>query len=501
MASNVAAMLILALLLSIVTMMARSIIVSNGVMERASTAALVRAESRAKTNFSIESITVFGTTVTIQLKNTGSTPATDFARMDFIADYVSGASTTIARLTYTEGALFADQWKKSSISPDNLEKDVWNQTETLTLYGRLSSSPDTSTSATFAVGTPDGVTRTISVVVADSINDTLQLVSGKEPDIIPVSGDIYAVSYTGAGDLGFLKTVDIASSGEIRDEELDTLEYDPVKGKTPNIIPISGDVYAIAYAGDTDVLHGAGYRIPTAVLAHGFLTVNGAKMSKSRGTFITARTYANHLNTEYLRYYFAGKLGPGIDDLDLNLEDFRQRVNSDVVGKVVNIASRCAGFVQRIADGKLATELPEPDLFARFSDASEAIADTYEKREYAKAMRKIMALADEANRYIDENKPWVLAKGDGNEKKIQAICTQGLNHFRQLCIYLKPVMPELVGDAEEFLQTGELSWDELPIPQLGSVINPFKPLARRIEAADIEKVLQASREELEPGQE
>ena len=249
------------------------------------------------------------------------------------------------------------------------------------------------------------------------------------------------------------------------------------------------------------VLHGAGYRIPTAVLAHGFLTVNGAKMSKSRGTFITARTYANHLNTEYLRYYFAGKLGPGIDDLDLNLEDFRQRVNSDVVGKVVNIASRCAGFVQRIADGKLATELPEPDLFARFSDASEAIADTYEKREYAKAMRKIMALADEANRYIDENKPWVLAKGDGNEKKIQAICTQGLNHFRQLCIYLKPVMPELVGDAEEFLQTGELSWDELPIPQLGSVINPFKPLARRIEAADIEKVLQASREELEPGQE
>ena len=224
-------------------------------------------------------------------------------------------------------------------------------------------------------------------------------------------------------------------------------------------------------------------------------------MSKSRGTFITARTYANHLNTEYLRYYFAGKLGPGIDDLDLNLEDFRQRVNSDVVGKVVNIASRCAGFVQRIADGKLATELPEPDLFARFSDASEAIADTYEKREYAKAMRKIMALADEANRYIDENKPWVLAKGDGNEKKIQAICTQGLNHFRQLCIYLKPVMPELVGDAEEFLQTGELSWDELPIPQLGSVINPFKPLARRIEAADIEKVLQASREELEPGQE
>ena len=249
------------------------------------------------------------------------------------------------------------------------------------------------------------------------------------------------------------------------------------------------------------VLHGAGYRIPTAVLAHGFLTVNGAKMSKSRGTFITVRTYLNHLDAEYLRYYFAGKLGAGIDDIDLNLEDFRQRVNSDVVGKVVNIASRCAGFVQRIADGKLATELPDPDLFARFSAASEDIADAYEKREYSRAIRKIMELADDANRFIDENKPWVLAKSDGNEQKIQAICTQGLNHFRQLCIYLKPVMPELVGNAEEFLQTGELSWDDLRSPQLGSAINPFKPLAQRIESADIEKMIQASREELAPGQE
>ena len=249
------------------------------------------------------------------------------------------------------------------------------------------------------------------------------------------------------------------------------------------------------------VLHGAGYRIPTAVLAHGFLTVNGAKMSKTRGTFITARTYLEYFNAEYLRYYFAGKLGPGIDDLDLNLEDFRHRVNSDVVGKVVNIASRCAGFVQRIADGKLATELPDPDLFARFSAASEDIADAYEKREYSRAIRKIMELADDANRFIDENKPWVLAKSDGNEQKIQAICTQGLNHFRQLCIYLKPVMPELVGNAEEFLQTGELSWDDLRSPQLGSAINPFKPLAQRIESADIEKMIQASQEELAPGQE
>ena len=246
------------------------------------------------------------------------------------------------------------------------------------------------------------------------------------------------------------------------------------------------------------VLHGSGYRIPTSVLAHGFLTVNGAKMSKSRGTFITAKTYVEHLDPEYLRYYFAAKLGPGIDDLDLNLEDFRQRVNSDVVGKLVNIASRCAGFVERLADGKLATELPDPDLFSRFADASEAIADAYEKREYAQAIRKIMALADEANRYIDEQKPWVLAREEGNEQKIQGICTQGLNHFRQLCIYLKPVLPELVRNAEEFLQTGETGWDDLRIPQLASAINPFKRLARRIETADIERMVEASREKLAP---
>lgn len=246
------------------------------------------------------------------------------------------------------------------------------------------------------------------------------------------------------------------------------------------------------------VLHGSGYRIPTSVLAHGFLTVNGAKMSKSRGTFITAKTYVEHLDPEYLRYYFAAKLGPGIDDLDLNLEDFRQRVNSDVVGKLVNIASRCAGFVERLADGKLAAELPDPDLFSRFADASEAIADAYEKREYAQAIRRIMALADEANRYIDEQKPWVLAREEGNEQKIQGICTQGLNHFRQLCIYLKPVLPILVANAEEFLQTGETDWDDLRIPQLASAINPFKPLARRIETADIERMVEASREKLAP---
>ena len=186
MASSIAAMLILGLLLSVITLMGRSTIVSSGVMERASTAAIERATSRANTNFTIESITVFGTTVTIQLKNTSSTPATDYSHMDFIVDYVGGGSTIITRLTYTEGALLADEWKKSSISPDNLEENTWNQTEILTLDGRLTSSPDTSTTATFAVGTPDGVTRTISVVVADPVNDILELDQGKEPDILLV---------------------------------------------------------------------------------------------------------------------------------------------------------------------------------------------------------------------------------------------------------------------------------------------------------------------------
>ena len=253
-----------------------------------------------------------------------------------------------------------------------------------------------------------------------------------------------------------------------RNEDIDFDSYWRPGGSTELYHFIGKDIIYFHALFWPAVLHGSGYRIPTSVLAHGFLTVNGAKMSKSRGTFITAKTYVEHLDPEYLRYYFAGKLGPGIDDLDLNLEDFRHRVNSDVVGKLVNIASRCAGFVERLADGKLATELPDPDLFSRFADASEAIADAYEKREYAQAIRRIMALADEANRYIDEQKPWVLDREEGNEQKIQGICTQGLNHFRQLCIYLKPVLPKLVANAEEFLQTGETDWDDLRIPEVCS---------------------------------
>ncbi len=203
------------------------------------------------------------------------------------------------------------------------------------------------------------------------------------------------------------------------------------------------------------VLEGAGYRKPTRVFAHGFLTVNGQKMSKSRGTFIAAETYLKHLDPEYLRYYYAFKLGAGIDDIDLNLDDFIARTNSDLVGKLVNIASRCSGFITRGFDGALAAELENPELYADFVAAGDSIAEQYEKREYSRAMREIMQLADRANQYIDERKPWVLAKADSESAEVQAICTQGLNLFRVLMIYLAPVLPDMANRAAEFLQTGE----------------------------------------------
>ena len=270
MADSVAAMLLLALVLAIMTVMARATIVSNSLMELTSREAVERAGQRAKTNFSIESITVNGTAIRIKLKNTGSTSAADFAHMDFIADYVGGGSPLSKRLTYTEGLLGADQWRKTSISPDNLEKDVWNDTETLTLDARLTTSPDPSTTATIAVGTPDGVIRTVSVTTAAPVNDTLEfdVVKGKDPNIIHISGDVYAIAYAGDSDDGFLKTVQIAGSGQILDEEVDILEFDVVKGKTPNIIPISGNVYAIAYAEDGD----DGRLITVTIAANGQIT-------------------------------------------------------------------------------------------------------------------------------------------------------------------------------------------------------------------------------------
>jgi len=245
------------------------------------------------------------------------------------------------------------------------------------------------------------------------------------------------------------------------------------------------------------MLHGAELRTPSAIFAHGFLTVNGEKMSKSRGTFITARTYLDHLNPEYLRYYFAAKLSAGVDDIDLNFDDFTQRVNSDLVGKVVNIASRCAGFIAKRFDGKLAAGCSEPGLWQDFIDANETIASHYETREFGKAMREIMALADKANQYIDEKKPWLIAKEEGKDAELHAVCSMGVNLFRLLAAYLRPVLPALAANAEEFLNIGPQSWPNLAGPLLDHTINAFKPLMTRVEADKIAAIVEASKENLE----
>ncbi len=229
------------------------------------------------------------------------------------------------------------------------------------------------------------------------------------------------------------------------------------------------------------LLTAAGFRTPTAVHCHGFLTVDGAKMSKSRGTFIQAESYLRHLNPEYLRYYFASKLTNGVDDIDLSLDDFIQRVNSDLVGKLVNIASRCAGFIAKRFDYYLAAELPNPALYQEFVAANTSIAEAFETRRYSQAIREIMALADKANQYVDEQKPWVLAKDPARAAEVQAVCTQGLNLFRVIMTYLKPVVPQLAADSEAFLNAGELTWASIHTPLLAQQINPFKALLTRIE--------------------
>ncbi len=244
------------------------------------------------------------------------------------------------------------------------------------------------------------------------------------------------------------------------------------------------------------MLDGAGFRTPTAVFCHGFLTVNGHKMSKSRGTFITARTYLEHLNPEYLRYYFAAKLGSGIDDIDLNLEDFMHRVNSDLVGKVVNIASRCAGFINKRFGGRLAREITEPELYREFVAAGEAIAGLYHGREFAHAMRETMALADRANQYIDDRKPWALIKQQAQEQTVQEVCTVGLNLFRVLMTYLKPVLPAVAQQAEVFLNSGALDWTSPQTPLVDHQINPFKPLMTRVEQTVMDEMIVDSKQTL-----
>ncbi|WP_189472039.1 methionine--tRNA ligase [Litchfieldella qijiaojingensis] len=244
------------------------------------------------------------------------------------------------------------------------------------------------------------------------------------------------------------------------------------------------------------MLEGAGLRTPTGINCHGFVTVNGAKMSKSRGTFIKAETYAEYLNPEYLRYYFAAKLTAGVDDLDLNLEDFASRVNSDLVGKVVNIASRCAGFVKKLGDGRLSSHCAEPELVARFIAAGDEIAKDYESREFGRAMRKIMELADEANTYIAEKEPWVLAKQEGREQEVLDICSVGINLFRQLMVYLAPVVPKMAGDAKAFMQLDSLAWHSRHDVLLNHEIAKFKPLMTRVERDKIDAMIEASKEDL-----
>jgi methionyl-tRNA synthetase len=242
------------------------------------------------------------------------------------------------------------------------------------------------------------------------------------------------------------------------------------------------------------MLQSAGLRLPTAICAHGFLTVNGTKMSKSRGTFIKAATYLEHLDPQYLRYYFAAKLGASVDDIDLNLEDFVQRVNADVVGKVVNIASRCAGFLRNNFENILSRECAEPALIESFIGKGDSIAELYEQRDYNKAIREIMALADRANQYIDEKKPWALAKQEGMAHEVHAVCSVGINLFRVLMTFLKPVLPAMAVKAEEYLNA-RLNWTDLrDPPMLGCNLSLFQPLITRIDSKQVEAMVEASKD-------
>lgn len=240
------------------------------------------------------------------------------------------------------------------------------------------------------------------------------------------------------------------------------------------------------------MLHSAGLRTPSAVYAHGFLTVNGTKMSKSRGTFIDARHYLEHLSAEYLRYYFAAKLGAGVEDIDLNLDDFVQRVNADVVGKLVNIASRCAGFLRKGFHNRTSTAPVEPALMRRFTDAAAPIAEAFEAREFSRALRLIMELADHANQYIDEHKPWQLAKDPQQRQRVQDVCSAGINCFRMLMIYLQPVLPRTAERAAAFLRS-ELVWSELPRQLLGHELAPFTPLLQRIDPKVVTRMIESNR--------
>lgn len=245
------------------------------------------------------------------------------------------------------------------------------------------------------------------------------------------------------------------------------------------------------------MLHGAQYRTPTAIFVNGFLTIDGQKMSKSRGTFIKARTYLNHLHPEYLRYYFAAKLSDRIEDLDVNFEDFTQRINSDLVGKFINIASRCASFISKHFDGKLSDQCSEPALFEEFAKTGDEIAAHWNKMEFSHAIRKIMALADKANQYIDEKKPWALMKDPAQKNTVQDVCSTGINLFRVLMIYLKVVLPETAVQVEHFLNVQPLQWNDKNKPLTAHTIREFQPLINRIDPKQIEAMKMSAQQDID----
>lgn len=246
-------------------------------------------------------------------------------------------------------------------------------------------------------------------------------------------------------------------------------------------------------------LKGCGYRLPTKIFVHGYVTVNGAKMSKSKGTFIKASTYLKHLKPECLRYYFASKMNAQAVDLDLSLDDFIAKVNSDIVGKVVNLASRSSGFITKRFEGRLARTVFDPELAAKFTEAKAQIEKAYDERAYAEAVRLIMGLADEANRFVDAHAPWVLAKEDGKEEELHQVCTQAINCFKALITYLSPILPEIYQHSQEFLND-KLPFAEADQPLLDHVINKFKPLFARIDPKDVEAMIEESKQDLAAAQ-
>ncbi|UXY13932.1 methionine--tRNA ligase [Chitiniphilus purpureus] len=246
------------------------------------------------------------------------------------------------------------------------------------------------------------------------------------------------------------------------------------------------------------MLEYSGFRTPTGINAHGFLTVDGAKMSKSRGTFITAESYLRHLNPEWLRYYFAAKLNSAIEDIDLNLEDFAARVNSDLVGKYINIASRAAGFITKRFGGQLASDLGSAAVIGRLQAASEGVAAHYEAREFGRALRDVMALADEVNQFVDAHKPWEMAKQEGRDAELQRVCSVLINAFRLLTIYLKPVLPSLAADVEAFLNVAPLQWQDSQSLLLGHTINTYNHLMTRIDPKAIEAMIEENKQSLAP---